>query len=155
MFTCWQLLGLSAALALPAPPGPSHHPARTLQGLTPHVSIYSTTSLQCLARFTPSDPPRSGEQQQAQQQQQLQQQQSQRSAADGVDGSAQGGGVVVMGVTALAFSGDGERLAVCGDEPDCSVIIYLWRKVGHGDVKETRNKVDPNNTADAWSIHVF
>ncbi|KXZ48050.1 hypothetical protein GPECTOR_30g145 [Gonium pectorale] len=36
--------------------------------------------------------------------------------------------VVVLGVTAMAFSGDGERLAVCGDEPDCSVIVYAWRK---------------------------
>lgn len=34
-----------------------------------------------------------------------------------------------LGYTALSFSEDGERLAIGGDEPDCSLSVYLWRKV--------------------------
>lgn len=36
---------------------------------------------------------------------------------------------VQLGVTALAFSADGERLAVCGDEPDNSLLLFSWRQV--------------------------
>ena len=48
----------------------------------------------------------------------------------GASGDKQSLNVVSLGVTAMGFSGDGERLVICGDEPDCSIIVYDWRKVG-------------------------
>ena len=34
-----------------------------------------------------------------------------------------------LGYSALAFSTDGERLAVCGEEPNSTLSIYLWKQV--------------------------
>lgn len=34
-----------------------------------------------------------------------------------------------FGYAALAFSADGERLAICGEEPDTQLVVYMWRKV--------------------------
>ncbi len=34
-----------------------------------------------------------------------------------------------LGVSAVGFSGDGERLAVSGVEPDTLVCVYNWRTV--------------------------
>ena len=34
-----------------------------------------------------------------------------------------------LGYSALAFSADGERLAVCGAEPENSITVLLWRTV--------------------------
>lgn len=33
-----------------------------------------------------------------------------------------------LGYTAVCFSGNGERLALCSDEPDSSVEVYIWRE---------------------------
>ena len=37
---------------------------------------------------------------------------------------------VSLGFSALAFSADGLRLAVCTDEPDLTLHVYLWQQVG-------------------------
>jgi hypothetical protein len=34
-----------------------------------------------------------------------------------------------LGCAAVAFSGDGLRLAVCGEEPDAALHIYNWQEV--------------------------
>lgn len=34
-----------------------------------------------------------------------------------------------LGASALAISADGERLAVCGDDPDTNLTIYKWKEV--------------------------
>jgi hypothetical protein len=34
-----------------------------------------------------------------------------------------------LGYTALAFSANGDRLAICGEEPDNQIVIYRWREV--------------------------
>jgi len=36
---------------------------------------------------------------------------------------------VTLGFTALAFSSDGKRLAVCTDEPDLALLVYQWEQV--------------------------
>ncbi|GLC44558.1 hypothetical protein PLESTM_001613000 [Pleodorina starrii] len=82
------------------------------KGLKPNVSIYSTKSLQLLAKLSPGELTKEEEQ-----------------ALPGGSADKQlHTNVVTLGVTAMVFSGDGERLAVCGDEPDCCVVVYSWRK---------------------------
>ncbi|GFR52048.1 hypothetical protein Agub_g14567 [Astrephomene gubernaculifera] len=79
------------------------------KGLKPGIFIYSSKNLQLLGRLAPDEP----------------------EGPPGLPGPTdkqQQPAVVVLGVTAMAFSSDGERLAVCGDEPDCSIIVYSWRK---------------------------
>ncbi|KAG2490334.1 hypothetical protein HYH03_011283 [Edaphochlamys debaryana] len=102
------------------------------KGLKPNVSVYSTKNLQLLGKLSPADPPAEPE----------------GLGPGAPDKGAGAPQVVVLGVTALAFSGDGERLAVCGDEPDCSVIVYSWRKAE----SLARSKL-PSAPASAVSFH--
>lgn len=43
-----------------------------------------------------------------------------------------------LGVTCLAFSADGDLLAVCGDEPDPALTLYRWAEVRSTSPRTTR-----------------
>ncbi|KAG2447457.1 hypothetical protein HYH02_007780 [Chlamydomonas schloesseri] len=119
------------------------------KGLKPLVTVYSTKTLQPLAKLMPGDV-------------REQRVEGVGGSADKASGSGPGaskqaaGPSVVLGVTCLAFSTDGERLVVCGDEPDCSVIVYGWRKaevLGRSRMPAAAGSVSSTSPASAASFH--
>ena len=38
-----------------------------------------------------------------------------------------------LGFTAIAFSADGQRLAVCTDEPELALTVHDWQRVRASD----------------------
>ncbi|EFJ46137.1 flagellar associated protein, partial [Volvox carteri f. nagariensis] len=103
------------------------------KALKPNVYIYAIKSLQLLAKLSPSELSKEEE----------------HALPGGSSEKQQQANVVTLGITAMGFSGDGERLVICGDEPDCSVIVYSWRK---GEV-HGRSRLPHNQPAHQVSFH--
>ncbi|GIL54146.1 hypothetical protein Vafri_9698, partial [Volvox africanus] len=103
------------------------------KGLKPNVFIYSTKTLQLLMRLSPGELSKDEEQ----------------ALPGGSTDKQQQPNVVTLGIIAMGFSGDGERLVVCGDEPDCSVIVYGWKKVE----VLGRSRLPPSQPATQVSFH--